>query len=718
VVRLQRLSAPWLGLLLAGFVAAAAAERPPLPETRRLPVADEYHGTKVLDPYRWLEKADDPEVQKWVAAQNRHTRAVLDEMPSLPAIQKRLMKLYEGITPSYKQVVWQDDVLFALKDGSLVAIESIDKPEKAEVIVDVDNVTVPGPDGKPVKARNANIDLYAISPDGELAAVSLSAEGRSEGTVYVYEVATGKRRDDEIPRAYTALGGNLMWKSDSSGFYYTRHPRGKERPYADKNSYQQIYFHKLGTPTSEDTYVFGKGLSRIVGIALDASPDDKYLLASVTEGTNTEFVHYLLGPSGKWEQITRLEDQVTNLIFGPDDTLLLLSIKDAPRGQILQMPLDKPKVADAKVLVPQGEGVLQNVVPADSRLYVLEQRANGDRLRVFDLEGKEQKPVPIKPGSAVNELLVLEEDELLYQVETYLEPPVWFRYDPDKGEPKRTALATTTKTRFNDVEVVEEMAVSKDGTKVPLTIVRPKGVKLDGQRPTLLTGYGGFGENQKPSFETARRIWLDQGGIYAVAHVRGDGHFGADWQRAGQLTKKQNVFDDFAACAKHLIERKYTSPDKLAINGASNGGLLMGAMITQHPELFRAVVADCGVYDVLRHELHPSGTSDVPEFGTVKNKDHFAVMHGYSPYHCVKDGTAYPAVFIRVGANDGRVGPENSWKLAARLQAATSSKRPVLLWTNPNAGHDLITPEEALDRDADYYGFLFWQLGVEFKAGP
>jgi prolyl oligopeptidase len=712
VARFPRLLAPVVALLFVGLL---CADRPVLPETPRKAVTDTYHGIPVEDPYRWLENAEDPTVKKWVEAQNRHTRAVLADIPFLPAVRSRLKKAFDGITATYKQLAITDQGMFALKDGNVVLIKSLEKLNDAEVIVDVDDLTVIGPDGQEIKARNANVDVFAPSPDGKHVAASISVEGKAEGTAYVFEVPTGKRLSDVVPRVYTPLGGNLVWKADSTGFYYTRHPRGNERPNADKNSYQQIYFHKLDTPTEKDEYVFGKGLSRIVGITLDGTSDGKYLLASVVEGTSTDFVHYLQGPSGQWEQITRLEDGILNVTFGPDDALYLLSVKDAPHGKVLRTTLEKPRPADAEVLVPEGEGVLQNVLVSDTRIFVVEQRDGGDRLRVFDMRGKEQKPAPIKRNTAVNELVVFDKDVILYQTETYTEPQTWYRYDPKTGRNRRTALSTKADVKFNDVEVIHETAVSKDGTKVPLTVLKPRGVELDGKRPTLLTGYGGFGENQKPTFEPDRRFWFDQGGLIAIAHVRGDGHYGTAWQKAGQKANKQNVFDDFTACARCLIDKKYTNRDRLAITGASNGGLLMGVALTQHPELFKAVVADVGVYDVLRHELHPSGTSDVTEFGTVRDRGLFQVMYAYSPYHHVKDGTAYPAVWIRTGANDGRVSPANSWKMAARLQAATSSHLPVLLWTNPNAGHDLVTPEEVLERETEFWGFLCWQLGVEMK---
>jgi prolyl oligopeptidase len=263
---------------------------------------------------------------------------------------------------------------------------------------------------------------------------------------------------------------------------------------------------------------------------------------------------------------------------------------------------------------------------------------------------------------------------------------------------------------------VREFATSKDGTKVPLNIIRRKGTKLDGRNPTLLTGYGGFGISLTPGFRVDRRIWLEQGGVYAIANLRGGREYGEEWHLAGNLTRKQSVFDDFTACAKHLIDRRYTSADRLAIEGGSNGGLLMGAVVTQHPELFRAVVGHVGIYDMLRSEQHPNGVFVVTEYGTVKDLDQFKAIYAYSPYQHVRDGIAYPAVFLLTGENDGRVDPANTKKMAARLQAATTSKRPVLLQVTSDAGHGIGSGlSKAMERVADVYAFLFEQLGVDYQ---
>jgi prolyl oligopeptidase len=327
-----------------------------------------------------------------------------------------------------------------------------------------------------------------------------------------------------------------------------------------------------------------------------------------------------------------------------------------------------------------------------------------------------KRPVLLQVAS-VEDVVSVKGDAVLVQVETFLQPMAWYAWDKGAEKPQATKLASTSPADFSDCEVVREFATSKDGTKVPLSILRKKGTKLDGDNPTLLTGYGGYSISMSPRFRAANRVWLEQGGVYVVANIRGGGEYGEEWHKAGNLTRKQNVFDDFAACARRLIDLKYTSPAKLAIEGGSNGGLLMGAMIAQHPELFRAVVTHVGLYDMLRFELHPNGAFNATEYGSVKDPEQFKALYAYSPYHHVTDGTAYPAVFVLTGVNDGRVDPANSLKMAARLQAATGSKRPVLLQVSFDSGHGIgDSLSKAIERQADVYAFLFDQLGMEYRS--
>jgi prolyl oligopeptidase len=713
-------------LLPALAAALFAADQPSLPETPKKPVTDVYHGVKVTDDYRWLEKADDPAVKKWVEAENKVTQAYFDRNKSLPELRKRLKELMSAESPSFGGLQFRGDTLFALKKQPpleqpfLVTLKSVDEPDSARVVLD--------PNKLDAKGKTA-IDFYAPSRSGKYVAVSLSEGGSEEGTLHVYEVATGKKLGDVIPRInFPTAGGDLAWDADDTGFSYTRYPREGERPTADLNFYQQIYHHKLGDDPAKDEYVLGKDFPRIGENFLDSSPDGKYLLVTTQNGDGGEFMHHLRGPDGQWKQLTRFEDEISAPAFGApgDDALYLLSRKGAPRGKILRVPLDRPDVAAAKVAVPEGDlaidalrisanRLVTGFTPTASGVYVPYVDGGPSRLRFVGRDGK-ASDVPLPPVPAVKDIVPVKGDAVLLLVETFLQPRAWYASSKDGGEPKKTKLFSTSPADFGDCEVVREFAVSRDGTKVPMSILRKKGTKLDGGNPTLLTGYGGYSSSQTPRFRAPARVWLEQGGVLVVANIRGGGEYGEEWHKAGYLTRKQNVFDDFAACANRLIELKYTTPERLAIEGGSNGGLLMGAMITQHPELFRAVVTHVGIYDMLRFEQHPNGAFNATEYGSVKNEEQFKALYAYSPYHHVKDGTAYPAVFILTGINDGRVDPANSLKMAAQLQAATSSKRPVLLQVHFGSGHGIgDSLSTAIEKQADVYAFLFDQLGMEYR---
>jgi prolyl oligopeptidase len=702
---------------VAGTLALPTPDLPPPPATPPKPVTDVHHGVQVVDPYRWLENANDPVVRQWTDAENRYTRSYLDHLPALEAIRKRLKELSSATSPDYLDLQHQGGKLFALKSQPpknqpfLITLASADDPASAHTVVDPNQLNPKG---------TTAIDFYVPSRDGRLVAVSLSEGGTEEGTVHVYETASGKELPDVIPRANGGTaGGSVAWNADGTGFYYTRYPRGNERPKQDLDFYQQVYFHRLGTPTDADTYSLGKDFPRIAEIQLRTSHDGQYILAIVANGDGGEFAHYLRGSSGDWTQITRFTDQVTGAVLGRDQALYLLSRAGAPRGKILRLPLATPQLDKAATLVPQSSSAIEAFVPTADRLYVVDLVGGPAQIRIFDLKGREQTPIPLPPVAAVGQVVRLSGDEVLYRTETYLEPPAWYRYDPAAGRSARTALYRTSPADFSDCDVVREFAVSRDGTKVPLNIVRRKDAKRDGNTPTILYGYGGFNISLAPNFRVSRKVWLEQGGMYAIANLRGGGEFGEEWHTAGNLTHKQNVFDDFYACAKHLIDARYTRPERLAIEGGSNGGLLMGAALTQHPELYRAVAAHVGLYDMLRFELHPNGAFNITEYGTVKNPEQFKALYAYSPYQHVQADTAYPAVLLLTGENDARVDPANSRKMAARLQAANTSGRPVLLRTTSGAGHGLNSAlSERIAEEADVFAFLCDQLGVKYQTVP
>jgi prolyl oligopeptidase len=370
------------------------------------------------------------------------------------------------------------------------------------------------------------------------------------------------------------------------------------------------------------------------------------------------------------------------------------------------------------VVAPERKGVVQEIAPSDDGLYVSYLLGGPSELAYFPRGSTNPKEIPVLPVSTVNGLQSWHGNELIFGNVSYVKPFAWFKYSPDTKEPRRTGLFLTVPVDYSDIEIVREFATSKDGTKVPLNILHKKGMKLDGKNPTLLYGYGGYSVNLTPGFDSTRRIWFDVGGVGVVANLRGGGEYGETWHKSGNLTHKQNVFDDFIASAEHLIQRGYTSPAKLAVEGGSNGGLLMGAFLTQRPELARAVASHVGIYDMLRVELDPNGQFNVTEFGTVKDPEQFKALYTYSPYHRVRDGTKYPAVLLTTGENDGRVNPAQSRKMAARLQAATASDAPILFRSTASAGHGIGTAlKERIAEQADVLSFLFDQLGVQYQPG-
>ena len=685
-------------------------------ETPKKPVTDEYQGVKVQDDYQWLENDTDRAVKSWSDAQNQRTRSVLDKLPDHAAIEKQLTEWYAKTSPSYSGLVARPGILFAMKfqppkqQQMLVTLASADDLKSEKMVLD--------PNALDAKGTTA-IDWFVPSRDGKYVAISLSTGGSEDGTLHIYETATGKALLDSIAHVqYPTAGGSAAWNADGSGIYYTRFPRKGERPDADLNFYQQIYFHKVGTPDSEDTYSLGKDFPRIAEIHLEASHAGDRILATVANGDGGDFAHYLLGPDGNWKQITQFSDQVKSARIGRDNkALYLLSRKDAPHGKVLRLPIDTPNLAAAETIVPAGEPVIQIIEPAADALYVVDLLGGPSQIRKFDLGGKDQQVISIPIVSAVSELESLDDLSLLFRDVSYTEPATWFKISSGDTQPKKTALINTSPVSFADIEVTREFAISKDGTKVPLNIIRRKGTKPDGNNPTLLYSYGGYGISMQPNFDFTRRTWFDRGGVYVVANIRGGGEFGEEWHKAGNLTKKQNVFDDFAAAAEYLIKEKWTRPEKLSILGGSNGGLLMGAMITQHPELFRAVVSAVGIYDMLRVELAPNGAFNVTEFGTVKDPEQFKALYAYSPYHHVVEGTKYPSILMMTGANDGRVAPYHSRKMIARLDAANKSPNPILLRTTTSAGHGIGTAlSERIKQLADQYSFLFAQLGMSAKS--
>ena len=702
--------------------ASTGPVKPAYPQATKSPVVDLYRDVKVTDDYRWLEDWKDPKVKEWSEAENAFARQWLDGSPQRAAIHARVADLLNDTSPSWSDLAVQKGVVLALEHRppkqhpTLVVLASLDDAKGARALVDPDAIDSSG---------GTSISWFVPTLDGKKVAVSLAKGGAERGDVHVFDVASGKEAKDVVPQADGAGSGNcLAWKADGSGFYYTHAAREADAP--KDGVYQRIYFHKLGDPTDKDALAVGKDSPRIAQWELGSSPDGKSVIARMEYGDGGEYEQWLLAPGGTWKHLATKDDGVKEMKVGADGLLYLRSTKGASRGKLLRTSVAAPSLEKAEVVSPEGEAVLSDFYPLKTQVYLLEIVGGPSQIRTLPL-GKtaEAKPgadrnaakaatlVPTPPVSAVREVVPVGGDDVAFESVSFTDPPGWYRVKA--GAVSKTALVSTSKADFAGVAVTREECTSKDGTKVPVTILRPKAAPQDGSAPALLTGYGGFGISTTPRFRPVLQAWLEQGGIYASANIRGGGEKGEAWHTAGNLTNKQNVYDDFYGCAQHLVEAKYTTPARLAIQGGSNGGLLMGAELTQHPEEFKAVVSSVGIYDMLRVERDSNGAFNVTEYGSVTDPKQFDALYAYSPYHHVKDGVAYPATLFLTGANDPRVAPYHSRKMVARLQAATSSDAPILLRTSANTGHGQGSPLAAvIEEQTDIFTFLVRELGINY----
>jgi len=694
------------GLIATVSVVLAQVAAPPTPKR---PVTDTYHSIKVTDDHRWLEDFDNPEVKQWSAAQNKASRAFLDVLAHRDAIAGQLRLIFQPPKATYDLIGARNGAFFAQRSDPqhqhpvIVTLASLDDLTSEHVVLD--------PDALDPKHLTA-IDFARPSVDGRYLAVSLSQGGSESGDVRIYEVASGKALPDFIPQVnYATAGGDAAWNADGTGFYYTRYPREGERPAADKHFYQQVYFHKLGDKSENDAYAIGKDFPRIAEIALHSSHDGRYVTASVAIGDGGDHEHWILTPGHPWRELARVSDNIKELAFGYHDDTFLLSKNGARRGKVLHLGVNE-SLGQAKVVVPESQTVIESVSACRSGLFVNSLAGGPSEVRFFPSGG--QSPLPITlPAVSTGGCDCFGADTPVCYVGSYLDPGGFYRYDVGARKLTPTALRIPTPVPLDGYEVIRDFAISKDGTKVPLNIIRRRGLVLDGSHPALLSGYGGYGVSQSPFYPGPLVVLLEHGVVLAEANLRGGGEYGEDWHEQGKLTKKQNVFDDFYACARYLVDRRYTQPSKLGILGGSNGGLLMGAAFTQHPEMYRAVVSMVGIYDMLRVELSPNGAFNVTEFGTVKEADQFRALYAYSPYHHVKDETQYPAILMTTGDNDARVDPMQSRKMAARLQA-TQTRQAVLLRTSSAAGHGIGSSiDEDVNLWTDIDAFLLHELGAE-----
>ncbi len=716
-----------LGAAMIGSAAICAAttnQIPPAPIFPRGDTVDTIQGARVADPYRALENAGDPAVKAWSDAQNARTRTYLDALPGRAAVTAKITHFLRDRSPSVASLQARPGVVFgfyldpAKQQPSLVIVDPAAGLTSHRTVIDPNQLD---------SAGHTAIDWYVASPDGTKVAVSLSKNGSEDGTLHIYDVASGKEVEAPIDRVqFPTAGGGLAWTADGQGFWYTRYP-GPDAPEAERHFNQSLYLHRIGRDVAQDKQVLSasNGLPRTAEIYLDGSRGGPFAVASVELGDGGQFEHYVLKPDGSAVQISRFDDHVIGgAVITDDGTVFGVSRAGAPMGKVLKLPAPYDGgFAKATVFTPeQSEAAIIDggefdtpLVLTRGRLFVNRIKGGPSEVTSYALSGGDAAVLDLPPVSSVGEIDAAPDGDVLYRVGTYVDPFYYMRWDPRTRSAARTGLVMTSPISFADAEVSRIFATSKDGTKVPVTVISRRGVVLDGGHPALLTGYGGYGVNQLPRFAgTTARLWLDGGGVYAEANLRGGGEYGERWHTGGMLTRKQNVFDDMTAAAQTLIDRGYTRSDKLALIGGSNGGLLMGAMIIQHPRLERAVVSAVGIYDMLRVELDPNGAFNVTEFGTVTDPAQFKALYAYSPYHNVRPGTPYPAVLMTTGANDGRVNPLHSRKFTAALQAATSSPYPILLRTSANSGHGIGNPvDEIIAETTDRMMFLFDQLGMD-----
>ncbi|MCE0497812.1 MAG: prolyl oligopeptidase family serine peptidase [Methylacidiphilales bacterium] len=684
-------------LALAGPLRAGALSQPVAPVR---PVTDTYFGQTVTDPYRWLEKLKSPEVQAWMKAQNDYTRDYLAHLPDRDALVKRIEDL-DSASTRVGSVEHLGSRYFYLKltpqdqTPKLYVRDGLDGAERLLA----DPQVVGGPqviDG--VKQRYTISDFYP-SWDGSMVAVEIAAGGSEEGTLRLLDAATGKLLPDSIDRIW---GASVSWDPSGKFFYYVRLKKlaPGETP-NDKELDSTACLHRLGDGSEKDTVVLSRLTTPGLGLVptdqpcVAIEPGSSYAIGIISHGVRNEAT-LALSPAGavaqdapQWKKFVDVDDDVTDLAVQGHE-IWLLTHKDAPHFKVVHLDLDHPDIAQADLAVPASDLVLKGVTCARDALYV--DAAQGGVSHILRLPYGQKTATPITlpfAGSAGGLSANIEQDGVLMRLSGWTHAPQWYAYDPATGNIADTNLEPLNPADFSGITSEEVTAPGADGTPIPLSIIYRKDLVLNGKNPCLLEGYGAYGISIEPGFDATRLALLEKGIVVAFAHVRGGGENGEDWHLAGQKQTKQNTISDFISCAQYLIDKGYTSPAYLAGRGTSAGGITIGGALTQRPDLFTLAICNVGVMDILRFESEPNGPSNTPEFGTIKDPDGFKALYRMDAYQHVKDGTAYPAVLLITGANDPRVSPWHLLKMAARLQAATSGKKPILLRIDSDAGHGI-----------------------------
>ena len=690
----------------ADSVASSGAQS--LPKAESKPVAETLHGTQIVDNYRWLEDATSPETQKWVSEEGAYTRSLLDALPGREQLRRRLNELYSIGNISTPQIGGKY-YFYTKRDGHqnqpvILVRETVHGNDR--VLVDVNSLAADG---------TVALDWWTTSDDGKYLAYGTSPSGSEDSTLHIVETATGKLLDDTIPRARAA---SVAWKLDNSGFFYTRYPKKGEVAEGQDVYNRHVFYHQLGSDPAKDPLIFGEGRDPQDWPNVQLSNDGRWLLISVEQGwTKSEL--YLQDLKAGTAPVRITEGK--NFLYGGDiynGKIFITTNEDAPRYRMFSVDAASPARANWKEIIPQSDGVLGGAIVVNGKLLAQYEKNASSQLKFYDLEGTALGDVKLPAIGRVSGLGgKWDREEVFFGFQSFTVPDSIYQIDLGTRATALWGAVDAPGIDPNQYEIKQQWFKSKDGTQVPMFIVHKKGLALNGKNPTLLTGYGGFNLSITPDFQRGRFAWMEHGGVFAVANLRGGAEFGEEWHRAGMLGNKQNVFDDFIAAAEFLIAQKYTDKDHLAIQGGSNGGLLMGAALTQRPDLYRAVVCQVPLLDMLHYQNFQIAKLWVPEYGSSDDPEQFKWLYAYSPYHHVKAGAEYPAILFMTADTDTRVDPMHAKKMAALMQAEAangqSHERPILLRVDTKAGHGAGKPiAKVIDDTADIYTFLFWQLGM------
>jgi prolyl oligopeptidase len=683
------------------------------PKAKVAPVEDTVQGHKIVDSYRYLENANDPDTKLYVEQELSYTRSILDPLPGRDKINARLSQLLEIGTVGAPQMGGkyyfhtrregnQNQPVLYVREGLEGALNSEDR-----LLVDVNKLAADG---------TIALDWWYASEDGKYVAYGTSPSGSEVSTLHVIETATGNLLPDSIERTRAC---SLAWKHDSSGFFYTRYPKKGEVPEGQEVYYRHTFYHALGAGPAHDPLIFGEGRDPESWPNVSLSEDGRWLLINEEHGwTKTELFLQDLTAKTPPVKITSGKD----FLYGADfykGRLYITTNEDAPRYRVFVADATNPQRENWKEIIPQTDAVLQGVSVTGGKLLAQYEHNATSELKLFALDGKKLADISLPAiGNVFGASGRYNRNEIFFGFQSFTVPPSIYRVDLDNLKSALWAKVDAPSIDPSSYDVQQVWYTSKDGTRVPMFVVSKKGIEKDGKNPTLLYGYGGFNVSLTPSFNRSVYLWMEHGGIYAVANLRGGSEFGEDWHRAGMLEKKQNVFDDFIAAGEYLIAQKYTDRNHLAIYGGSNGGLLMGAMITQRPDLFRAVVCAVPLLDMLRYQNFQIAKLWIPEYGSAEDAKQFDWLYAYSPYHHVKLGQEYPAILFMTGDTDTRVDPMHAKKMAALMQAeaknGASPDKPILLRIETKAGHGQGKPvAKQIEESTDMYSFLFWQLGIK-----